>query len=64
MDMCVSSPQEVKLCSPDYKEVDVETAVKDFGQRIKNYELAYEPLDHKKDKYACQLNSHTLYMLF
>ena len=54
----------MKLCSPDYKELDVETAVKDFGQRIKNYEQAYEPLDHKTDKYACQqLNLHVQYML-
>lgn len=43
--------QEVKLCSPDYKDTEVDTAIKDFQERIKNYELAYEPLDTKRDKY-------------
>lgn len=40
--------QEVKVFSPDYKEVDKETAYQDFVERIKHYEEAYEPLtlDH------------------
>jgi hypothetical protein len=42
--------QEVKLCSPDYQGVDPEQAVADFEMRIKNYELAYETMDHIKDK--------------
>ena len=45
-------PQEVKLCSPDYKDAEVDTAVADFQKRIKNYELAYKPLDTKTDKYV------------
>ena len=40
--------QEVKVFSPDYKEVDKEAAYQDFVERIKHYEEAYEPLtlDH------------------
>ena len=48
--MLVVVLQEVKLCSPDYKDTEVDTAVVDFQLRIKNYELAYEPLDTKTDK--------------
>jgi hypothetical protein len=49
--------QQVKLCSPDYKEQDPEEAVKDFQMRIKNYEIRYETLDHVEDKWviACFL---------
>ena len=42
--------QEVKLCSPDYQDTDVDAAIKDFQERIKNYEMAYQALDHKEDK--------------
>ena len=47
---CCSVLQEVKLCSPDYKDTEADAAIKDFQERIKNYELAYETLDNKKDK--------------
>ena len=40
----------MKLCSPDYKDADVDAAIADFQMRIKNYELSYEPLDTKRDK--------------
>ena len=50
--MCASPQQEVKLCSPDYQEIDVDAAIRDFEQRIKNYEMAYEPLDTVNDKYG------------
>lgn len=40
----------VKLTSPDYQGQDPEEAVQDFILRIKNYELAYEPLDITEDK--------------
>lgn len=46
--------QEVKLCSPDYKDTEADAAIKDFQERIKNYELAYETLDNKRDKYDMQ----------
>lgn len=52
--------QEVKLCSPDYKDTEADTAIKDFQERIKNYELAYETLDNKKDKY--EQNTCTVYV--
>ena len=41
--------QTVKLTSPDYKGSNPDDAVKDFEQRIKNYELVYEPLDKDND---------------
>ncbi len=40
----------VKLTSPDYVGTDPEDAVKDFLQRIKNYESAYQTLDATRDK--------------
>ena len=57
--MCVCVLQEVKLSSPDYKDAEIAEAIADFQMRIKNYELAYEPLDTKKDKY----NNYTLTLL-
>ena len=36
---------DVKVNSPDYKEMKKEDAVDDFKQRIKNYEAHYETLD-------------------
>lgn len=44
------SVQTVKLTSPDYVGVDPEDARKDFLQRIKNYESAYQTLDATRDK--------------
>ena len=41
--------QTVKLTSPDYKGSNPDDAVKDFEQRIKNYELVYQPLDKDTD---------------
>lgn len=40
----------VKLTSPDYEDISDEDAIKDFSQRLKNYEAAYEPLDEHYDK--------------
>ena len=47
----------MKLCSPDYKDTDVDAAIADFQARIKNYELAYESLDTIDDKYG----AHTVH---
>ncbi|KXJ12195.1 6-phosphofructo-2-kinase/fructose-2,6-bisphosphatase 3 isoform X2 [Exaiptasia diaphana] len=44
MDMVSSNVKEVKVFSPDYKQVDKEEAYSDFLERIKHYEEAYEPL--------------------
>lgn len=41
---------EVKITSPDYQHIDKEKAVVDFLERIKHYEVAYEPLDEEHDK--------------
>jgi len=43
--------KEVKVYSPDYKNVDSETAIGDFLERIRLYELKYEALDEKLDKH-------------
>jgi hypothetical protein len=41
--------QEVKVTSPDYKNVSPEQACEDFKARIKLYETQYEPLCLTKD---------------
>ncbi|XP_046334691.1 6-phosphofructo-2-kinase/fructose-2,6-bisphosphatase 3-like isoform X3 [Haliotis rufescens] len=42
--------KEVKVCSPDYKGMDTNEAVKDFMQRIEHYSETYEPLDWSHDR--------------
>lgn len=42
--------REVKVSSPDYKNVDSVAAVNDFLERIRLYEIQYEPIDDKLDK--------------
>lgn len=37
--------KEVKVNSPDYKDVENETVLNDFLLRIQHYEALYEPLD-------------------
>lgn len=46
-----SNIKEVKVSSPDYKNVDSETAVSDFVERIRLYEMQYEAIDDKLDKH-------------
>lgn len=43
--------REVKVSSPDYKNVEAEAAVSDFLERIRLYEMQYEPIDEKLDKH-------------
>jgi len=43
--------REVKVYSPDYKNVDSATAIGDFLERIRLYELKYETIDEKLDKH-------------
>ena len=43
--------KEVKIYSPDYKNIESQAAVADFLQRIKFYEEQYELIDEKKDKH-------------
>ncbi|XP_075236971.1 6-phosphofructo-2-kinase/fructose-2,6-biphosphatase isoform X4 [Lycorma delicatula] len=40
---------EVKVNSPDYKNMNTEAALKDFLQRIEHYEERYEPLDETQE---------------
>lgn len=42
-------PQEVKVFTPDYVKVDRDTAIKDFRERIKHYEDAYQPLSLEEE---------------
>lgn len=42
--------QEVKVNSPDYKDMDMDEALKDFTVRITHYEQVYEALDEEKEK--------------
>jgi len=43
--------REVKIYSPDYKNVDSKTAIDDFLERIRLYEMKYEAIDEKLDKH-------------
>lgn len=45
-----SNVKEVKISSPDYKNVDSQLAVNDFLERIRLYEMQYEPIDETLDK--------------
>ena len=42
--------QEVKISSPDYKNMDQDKAIEDFKSRIAHYEADYETLDEEKDR--------------
>jgi hypothetical protein len=42
--------QEVKLKSPDYRDVPQEEAVTDFLSRIQQYEKRYETIDDKTER--------------
>lgn len=41
--------QEVKVNSPDYKNMNTEMALKDFLLRIEHYKERYEPLEEKSE---------------
>jgi len=41
---------EVKVCSPDYTDMDTSRALEDFLQRIEHYKDEYESLDYQHDK--------------
>ena len=41
---------EMKLSNSDYANMDRELALKDFTERLKQYESIYEPLDRAYDK--------------
>lgn len=41
--------QEVKISSPDYKNMNTDAALSDFLLRIEHYKERYEPLDEAKE---------------
>lgn len=43
--------KEVKVNSPDYKDMDTDEALQDFMVRITHYEQVYNPLDEEKEKH-------------
>ena len=43
------NPQEVKIFSPDYTNIDKEKAIEDFKTRIKHYEAVYEALNENSE---------------
>eukprot|EP00934_Nitzschia_sp_Nitz4_P001739 Nitzschia sp. Nitz4//scaffold369_size34440//3595//5478//NITZ4_007838-RA/size34440-processed-gene-0.21-mRNA-1//-1//CDS//3329549353//1739//frame0 len=49
--------RKVKLSTPDYKDVDPETAVKDFEARRQNYSKVYEPVTEKDGAFVKIINS-------
>lgn len=46
-----SNVREVKVSSPDYKNVDSDAAVSDFLERIRLYEKQYEPIHDRLDSH-------------
>lgn len=40
----------LKLSGPDYKNMDRDAALKDFTERLRNYEQAYETIDEYKER--------------
>lgn len=46
-ELILANIREVKLSSPDYANVDSETAVQDFRQRIRHYEEVYESIEEE-----------------
>ncbi len=43
--------KEVKVNSPDYKDMDTDEALQDFMVRITHYEQVYDQLDEEKEKH-------------
>ncbi len=50
--------RSVKTCTPDYKDVDPEEAVKDFAERRKNYMDVYKEVEDHEGSYVKILNYH------
>lgn len=42
----------LKLSGPDYRQIDPEVAVKDFTERLRNYEKVYEPIGEYEEQNA------------
>ena len=55
--MIESNIKEVKVNSPDYKNVESDKAINDFLERIHFYEMQYEPIDEKIDKHHSFIKS-------
>mmetsp|Transcript_8634 Transcript_8634/g.13734 ORF Transcript_8634/g.13734 Transcript_8634/m.13734 type:complete len:591 (+) Transcript_8634:153-1925(+) len=49
--------QKVKLSTPDYKNMDPQSAVKDFLKRRENYMAVYEPVTEKDGPFCKIINS-------
>ncbi|XP_074597769.1 6-phosphofructo-2-kinase/fructose-2,6-bisphosphatase-like isoform X3 [Brevipalpus obovatus] len=49
-DIIEANIKEVKVHSPDYRNMDKEKALEDFLRRIEHYKQAYETLDEEKEK--------------
>lgn len=45
----IESNIRLKLSGPDYRDMDTETALKDFVGRLHNYEKAYETIDDSEE---------------
>jgi 6-phosphofructo-2-kinase len=44
----------LKLSGPDYKDKDPVKSLKDFKERVKQYESAYVPLGDYEEEHAMQ----------
>ncbi|XP_058837688.1 6-phosphofructo-2-kinase/fructose-2,6-bisphosphatase isoform X2 [Topomyia yanbarensis] len=48
--LVLNSIEEVKVSSPDYRNMNMEEALSDFRLRIEHYQERYEPLDEEIEK--------------
>lgn len=52
----------LKLSGPDYKDKDPKIAIKDFKNRLANYEKAYETLDDDEEEYYDSIGENLQYI--
>ncbi|CAO3684918.1 unnamed protein product [Rhizopus stolonifer] len=59
----MSNIKEVKLCSPDYENLDPEVAAEDYMKRIGQYEAFYETITEKNLTYMKLVNMGSQYII-
>lgn len=66
-DIIEANIREVKIHSPDYRDMNKDNALTDFIQRIEHYKQSYQSLDEEKENefsFIKIFNAGTLFVLF
>lgn len=58
----INRNMRLKLSGPDYKDKNPEIALKDFRNRLQNYEKAYETIDDEEEEYYESINENLQYI--